>query len=147
MSKIIIEKDLSEERLKELGISAWEIIEFAAPSKSALIRGWRNQHHLSLSDPYEVKMEYGRTEQVYILEGEVIITPDGEPSVTIIPGDYVIYPKGLKCNHKVTEDLRQRYAYESTPHQVWTSSFIGYLFKVVSITTAIILIMMALTNV
>lgn len=142
-----MKKNLSEKRLKELGISEWEILEFAAPSKSALIRGLKNSRHFSLSDPDEVIIEYDRTDQVYILEGKVIVTADGEPSVTIIPGDYVIYPKGLKCSYKVTEDLRECYAYKSTHHKVWTSSFIWYLFKVMSFTTAIILIIMALTNV
>ena len=51
----------------------------------------------------EFPWEYKMTESCYIIEGEATVTPeDGEP-VLIERGDYVIFPKGMKCTWKITE--------------------------------------------
>lgn len=91
MPKIIVEHNPSEERLKELGVAAWEIWDCPVS---------------------EFRLDFDETEQSYILEGEIVVTPDGEPSVTFGPGDYVVYPDGLKSMWKVTKQLRKHYSYD-----------------------------------
>ena len=52
-------------------------------------------------NPSEFNWEYSQEEHCFIIEGEVtIIGSDNE--VTISKGDYVIFPKGLKCFWKRT---------------------------------------------
>jgi uncharacterized cupin superfamily protein len=91
MPKIIIEKNPSEARLKELGVSAWETWDCPVT---------------------EFRLDFDETEKAYILEGEIVVTPDGESSVTIVPGDYAIFPVGLKSMWKVTKQLRKHYSYD-----------------------------------
>ncbi|PHS71522.1 MAG: cupin [Methylophaga sp.] len=89
MPEIIIEKNLSEERLKELGVSGWNIWDCPI-----------SEFRLDFDD---------KSERSYILEGEIVVTPDGGEPVTIIPGDYVIFPDGLKSVWQVTKTLKKHY--------------------------------------
>ncbi len=54
--------------------------------------------------------EYDTQETCYILEGKVTVTPEGggEP-VEIQAGDYVVFPKGLKCTWTIHEPVRKHY--------------------------------------
>jgi uncharacterized cupin superfamily protein len=54
MSKITIEHNPSEERLKELGVAHWEIWE---------------------KEVSEFPIDFDETEVAYVLEGEIIVTP------------------------------------------------------------------------
>lgn len=91
MPEIIIEKNLSEDRLKELGVSGWEI--------------WN-------CPVTEFRLDFDETEKAYILEGEIVVTPDGGEPVTIVPGDYAIFPVGLKSMWQVTKTLKKHYSYD-----------------------------------
>jgi uncharacterized cupin superfamily protein len=49
------------------------------------------------------------SEHSYILEGEIVVTPDDGERVTVVPGDYVIFPKGLTSMWSVTKTLKKHY--------------------------------------
>jgi hypothetical protein len=42
------------------------------------------------------------------LEGEIEVTTE-EETVTIKPGDYVVFPEGLSCSWKVSTAVRKHY--------------------------------------
>ncbi len=88
MSQIIIDHNPSEEKLKELGVFSWSIWD-CAPSKFPL--------------------DFGMTEKAYLLEGEILVTPQGGEAVLVKAGDYVEFPKGLKSNWEVTKQLKKHY--------------------------------------
>ena len=86
--KIEIEK-LPDEKITELGIKAWPI--------------WT----CGIS---EFDWEYGAEESCLLLEGEVEVSSEFE-SVRFSAGDYVVFPKGLKCRWKVTKPVRKHYSF------------------------------------
>jgi uncharacterized cupin superfamily protein len=89
MPKIVVEKNLSDARKAELGIASWNI--------------WD-------CDVREFRLDFqGESEHSYILEGEIVVTPDGGESVTLVPGDYVIFPDGLTSMWSVTKTLKKHY--------------------------------------
>ena len=89
MPKIIVEKNLSDARKAELGITSWNI--------------WD-------CEVREFRLDFqGESEHSYILEGEIVVTPDGGESVTVVPGDYVIFPDGLTSMWSVTKTLKKHY--------------------------------------
>jgi uncharacterized protein len=61
MPQIILEHNPSEDRLKELGVANWEIWE---------------------KEVSEFPIDFDETETAYILEGEILVTPEGT-TVTI----------------------------------------------------------------
>ena len=86
--KIEIEK-LPDEKITEMGIKAWPI--------------WT----CGIS---EFDWEYGAEESCLLLEGEVEVSSEFE-SVRFSAGDYVVFPKGLKCRWKVTKPVRKHYSF------------------------------------
>lgn len=52
---------------------------------------------------------YDDKETCYIIEGQVIVTPDKGDPVEINEGDLVTFPKGMSCTWKITKDLRKHY--------------------------------------
>lgn len=58
----------------------------------------------------EFDWEYAEEEVCYLLEGEVQIQTEFE-TVMLSPGDFVIFPKGLKCRWKVTSPVRKHYSF------------------------------------
>ena len=86
--KVEIEK-LSNEKITELGIKTWPI--------------WT----CGIS---EFDWEYGAEESCLLLEGEVEVSSEFE-SVRFFAGDYVVFPKGLKCRWKVTKPVRKHYSF------------------------------------
>ena len=59
----------------------------------------------------EFNWEYADEEHCYIIEGNVtVITSDG--SINIAPGDYVIFPKGLKCKWNVHKSIEKHYTFK-----------------------------------
>ncbi len=62
----------------------------------------------------EFEWEYTQTEKCLILEGKVTVTdnPDSGRSVSFGPGDYVVFPEGLKCIWKVTAPVRKHYDFD-----------------------------------
>ena len=86
--KVKIEK-LPDEKITELGIKAWPI--------------WT-------CEVSEFDWEYGEKESCLLLEGEVEVSSEFE-SVRFSAGDYVVFPKGLKCRWKVTKPVRKHYSF------------------------------------
>ena len=74
MLNIIISK-ISEEEIKNKGILSWPI--------------WS----CNIS---EFDWEYDQQESCLVLEGEVVVASDNE-AVKFGVGDFVVFPKGLKC--------------------------------------------------
>lgn len=90
MSTITIEHNPGPERLKELGVSGWEIWE---------------------KEVSEFPIDFDETECAYVLEGEILVTPkDGEP-VRIVAGDLVAFHAGLDSQWRVVKPLRKHYSY------------------------------------
>jgi hypothetical protein len=59
----------------------------------------------------EFPWEYDETETCYILEGEVVVTPEKGAAVSFRKGDLVIFSKGLKCRWKIINAVRKHYKF------------------------------------
>ena len=91
MDQILIEHNPSEAKLDVMGIYGWPVW-----SKEVSTFPW----------------SYDRQESCYILEGRVIVTPDGGEPVEIIEGDMVTFPKGMSCTWDIKEDIKKHYNFE-----------------------------------
>lgn len=61
--------------------------------------------------PSEFDWYYDTTEVCYLLEGEVLITPEqGEP-VVIKAGNLVTFPAGLSCQWQIKQTVRKHYQF------------------------------------
>ncbi|MCX7984448.1 MAG: cupin domain-containing protein [Bacteroidetes bacterium] len=90
LSKIVVQKNPDERTLKELNVSSWPI--------------WAKEVS-------EFPWEYDCDETCYILEGEVIVTPENGEPVSITAGDLVRFPKGMKCRWKILKSVRKHYSF------------------------------------
>jgi len=61
-------------------------------------------------DVSEFDWEYSEQESCLLLEGEVEVSSNFE-TVKLGVGDYVVFPKGLKCRWKVTKPVRKHYSF------------------------------------
>lgn len=91
MSQIKVEHEPSEERLNELGVPSWAI--------------WTKEVS-------EFPWQYDAQETCYLLEGDVVVTPDGGEPVEIKKGDLVTFPKDMKCRWNIRKDVRKHYIFE-----------------------------------
>ena len=91
MSKITIEHNPSQERLKELGVSTWAI--------------WEKEISI-------FPIDFDETECAYVLEGEILVTPSKGDSVRIVAGDLVSFHAGLDSQWEVIKPLRKHYSYD-----------------------------------
>ncbi|GMQ91760.1 MAG: cupin domain-containing protein [Gammaproteobacteria bacterium] len=87
--KITYERNPSPAKLDVMGVYDWPIW-----SKEASTFPWT----------------YEQKETCYILEGEVIVTPDdgGEP-VHLQAGDLVTFASGLSCTWDIRQDIQKHY--------------------------------------
>ena len=85
---IIINK-LSNEEINDMGILSWPI--------------WT-------CEISEFDWEYGDPESCYLLDGDVEVKSDFE-TVQFSAGDFVVFPKGLKCRWKITRPVRKHYSF------------------------------------
>jgi len=90
MDEIKVEKDPSEDRLNEMGVRSWPI--------------WTKEES-------EFPWSYDDPETCLILEGNVIVTPDGGDPVEINEGDLVVFPKGMSCTWKIRKAIRKHYKF------------------------------------
>ncbi len=58
----------------------------------------------------EFNWEYSDEEACLLLEGEVEVSSEFE-TVRFSAGDYVVFPKGLKCRWKVIKPVRKHYSF------------------------------------
>ena len=61
-------------------------------------------------DISEFDWEYSDQESCLLLEGEVEVSSDFE-TVNFGVGDYVIFPRGLKCRWKVIMPVKKHYSF------------------------------------
>lgn len=90
MSKIEVEREPAAEALKERGVFDWPIW-----TKEASTFPWT----------------YDSSETCYLLEGEVVVTPDGGEPVEIRKGDLVTFPAGMSCTWEVRRPVRKHYVF------------------------------------
>lgn len=57
----------------------------------------------------EFPWEYFDNETCLILEGDVIVTNEEGEDFHFAKGDYVFFPKGLKCTWKINKDVKKYY--------------------------------------
>jgi uncharacterized protein len=88
---IKIERRLNTDRLDEMEITSWPIWE---------------------KEVSEFPWHYDEMETCYLLEGDVIVIPQGgsEP-VRFGKGDLVTFPKGMSCTWKVLKPVRKHYRF------------------------------------
>ena len=58
----------------------------------------------------EFDWEYSDEESCLLLDGEVEVKSEFE-TVRFAAGDFVVFPKGLKCYWKVTRSVRKHYTF------------------------------------
>ena len=90
MSKVIIKK-LSKNEFKEKAIQKWQI--------------WTCE---ASTFPWE----YTDKESCYILEGCVDVELENGEKLSIGPGDFVVFPKGLKCIWHVKEAIKKHFIFD-----------------------------------
>jgi hypothetical protein len=91
MSDILVKHDLSEQELKAAGVRDWPIWE-----KEVSTFPWT----------------YDAREICYVLEGEVIVSPENGNAVTIRAGDYAEFPAGMSCTWQVLSPVRKHFTFE-----------------------------------
>ncbi|NEP33361.1 cupin domain-containing protein [Moorena sp. SIO3B2] len=89
INKILIERP-SQDHLDNLGVSDWPI--------------WTKEVS-------EFPWTYDEQETCYLLEGEVVVTPDGGEPVQIAKGDLVTFPAGMSCTWKIISNVRKHYQF------------------------------------
>ena len=87
--KINIERP-TQTQLESLGVTQWSIWEKEASS---------------------FQWEYDDEEVCYILEGDVIVTPESDAPVHIQPGDLVTFPKGMVCHWQINKAIKKHFIF------------------------------------
>jgi uncharacterized protein len=90
MSEIKIEKNPAQDHLDELGVTHWPIWE---------------------KEVSKFPWSYDSNETCYVLEGDVVVTPDGGEPVRIGKGDLVTFPSGMSCTWDVRQPIRKHYRF------------------------------------
>ena len=88
MNKITVEHNASPAKLEVMGVFDWPI--------------WTKEE-----STYPWK--YDTKETCYLLEGKVVVTPDGGEPVEIQEGDLVIFSAGLSCTWEIKEAVEKHY--------------------------------------
>ena len=90
VSQIVLERDPPADELRRRGVFDWP--------------QWAH-------GPDTFPWTYDEDEDCYLLEGEVVVTPDAGagPSVTLRAGDYVSFPRGLSCTWEIKSAVRKHY--------------------------------------
>ena len=91
MADIHVEHNPEQSKLKSLGVSDWAI--------------WTKEAS-------EFPWQYDAQETCYVLEGDVVVTPDGGDPVEIGKGDLVTFPRGMSCTWKVRQPIKKHYRFE-----------------------------------
>ena len=85
---ILITK-LSEDEMIEMGVRSWPI--------------WS-------CEVSEFDWEYSEEESCLLLDGKVEVKSEFE-TIQFSAGDFVVFPRGLKCYWKVTSPVRKHYTF------------------------------------
>jgi uncharacterized protein len=57
----------------------------------------------------EFPWQYDDKEKFLVIEGDVTVTNEYGKEFHFKKGDYVIFPKGMKCSWKINKDVRKHY--------------------------------------
>lgn len=90
MLPIMVEQRPSRERLEQLGVESWPV--------------WG-------CEGSEFSWSYDQREVCYLLEGEVVVTPEDGAPVELGSGDLVIFPAGMSCRWDVQQPVRKHYRF------------------------------------
>jgi uncharacterized cupin superfamily protein len=60
----------------------------------------------------EFPWEYDSQETCLLIEGQVEVTTEEGEKVSFGAGDYVIFPKGLKCTWKIIQPVKKYYKFD-----------------------------------
>ena len=88
MQSIQVRHDPPRAQLDELGVFAWDV--------------WS-------ADESTFPWNYDADEDCYLLEGEALVTPDGEAAVRIAAGDLVAFTRGMSCTWEIKLAVRKHY--------------------------------------
>ena len=88
MSDVNIERNPDEQKLNDMGVRDWPI--------------WSKEES-------KFPWSYDDKETCYLLEGEVIVTPDGQQPVEIKKGDLVTFPQGMSCTWEIKKAVKKHY--------------------------------------
>jgi hypothetical protein len=89
MLPIMVEQQPADERLEQLGVRDWAV--------------WS-------CEISQFPWQYDQREICYVLEGQAVITPDGDGApVEIVAGDLVVFPGGMSCQWEVLQPVRKQY--------------------------------------
>jgi len=91
MSDIYCETKPSPAKLDVLGVYDWPV--------------WKKEVS-------EFPWVYDKIERCYIIKGKVVVTPDGEESITFSRGDLITFPAGLSCTWNIIEPIEKYYAFD-----------------------------------
>jgi len=91
MSEIKIEHEPGDERLERLGVRGWPIW-----TKEVSTFPWT----------------YDAAETCYLLEGDVVVTPEGGDPVHVAKGDLVTFPSGMSCTWEIRQAVRKHYTFD-----------------------------------
>ncbi len=79
-----------QEELEEAGVFSWPV--------------WEH-------DEDKIEWYYEKTEHCYIIEGSATVISEFD-SITVKPGDYLIFPAGLECVWDILSKIRKHYTFE-----------------------------------
>ena len=57
----------------------------------------------------EFDWEYSDDETCLILDGEITVTNENGENFNIKKGDWVVFPKGMKCKWKISKNVKKHY--------------------------------------
>ena len=80
------------------------------PSEKEINTGDVRSWPIWTCDVSEFDWQYSEKECCYLLEGEVEVQSEFE-TVSFSAGDYVVFPRGLKCRWKVIKSVRKHYSF------------------------------------
>jgi hypothetical protein len=89
--EIKVERQPSQERLNQLGVSKWDI--------------WTKEVS-------KFPWTYDAQETCYFLEGDVIVTPEGGQPVQMGKSDLVTFPAGMSCIWEIKSDVKKHYCFD-----------------------------------
>ncbi|MER3492719.1 MAG: cupin [Mastigocladus sp. ERB_26_2] len=88
--EIQIERQPSQKRPEELGVSNWDI--------------WQKEVS-------KFPWTYDTQEICYFLEGDVVVTPNGGQPVQMGKGDLATFPAGMSCTWEIRGDVKKHYCF------------------------------------
>jgi uncharacterized protein len=80
----------TQEQLNQLGVSKWPI--------------WTKEVS-------EFPWTYDESETCYLLEGDVIVTPENGQPVQVKKGDLVTFPARMSCTWNIKSDVKKHYKF------------------------------------